>query len=144
MIETRASMLLNKGFVKVVVDLTFENINDVDFCQKTSHILCVLSNSLCNSYFFNEFYFEINELELLSKLLSKYNENEDICLNVVTILKWIFTHSGQIKFVKEHLDSFFNCGVLDIINSLVKNNANDSLASMSYNALYYINKSNNI
>lgn len=115
MTETRASMLLIKGFIKTIADLTFENINDVNFCQKTSYILHVLADSLCKNITFNDFYFEIKEFELLNDLLLNYRDNEDISLNTIQVFGRIFCHSYQIKFTKKSLESFFGSEFFDII-----------------------------
>lgn len=143
MIETRASMLLIKGFIKTIADLTFENINDVDFCQKTSYILRVLTDSLCKNITFNDFYFEIREFELLSDLLLNYRDNEDISLNTIHVFGRIFRHSYQIKFTKKSLESFFGSEFFDIIDFHRYNSQNDSLVSECYSTFHNLELSNN-
>lgn len=115
-----------------VVDLTFKNIKDPEFCRKTSYLLCLTSKSM-KSVQQAEFFSGIMESKLIVELLSEHRSDEMICYNTLTIFSFLVIQSWGDKpkiGMKSTHKKTIESKVLDIINELIVTSKDDSLVSL--------------
>lgn len=111
-----------------VVDLTFKNIKDPEFCRKTSYLLCLTSKSM-KFVHQAEFFSGIMESKLIVELLSEHRSDEMICYNTLTIFSFLVIQSWGNE-MKSTLKKTIESKVLDIINELIVTSKDDSLVSL--------------
>lgn len=140
MIESSSFLLFQRGFTKIATDITFANIDDLVFCQKTSYIHRIIWNSLKYSGDMIQFFSEMRDFDLLSILLSKHYSNKEICHNSIFVLDNILIHSKDIKISSESLNHFLKSGVLDIIYSFIEKSDNGFLVALCKNTFSIIHK----
>ena len=134
-------MLLNNGFIRTVTELTLKNLEDPEFCQKSSYLLGAVSISFYNSSRIAEFFSQIKGLELIIALILEYRSNDSIYINVLRILRCLFGQAKAIKFTKEELEMFFDAGALGYFLVDSKTSSNNSVVMLSKKVFYYISES---
>lgn len=145
--ETSAEFLLGKRFIRTVVDLTFEKISDPEFCQKTSYLLYLTSESLTFILQIYEFFSDIRRFELITALLLEYSSDEKICYSTLAIFSKLLIQEwdkvGIGKMVEDSLKAALGSGILYIIQGLVDRSKDDSLVSLCgviFQILYHRSK----
>ena len=121
---------MDRGFIKTIADLTFENISDREFCQDSSYVLSVASESLVYIDRIANFYHTIGEFKLIDTLLDTHSSDERICSNAITILIRAILNWKAIETPEESLKSFFNSDFFDFICSLMEKSKNESFISL--------------
>ena len=129
-LELSDCVLLDRGFIKTIVNLTFENIRDCDFCRDSSYVLSVASESLVYIDRIANFYHTIGEFKLINTLLHIHSSNERICSNVITILIRTILNWKIIEIPEESLKSFFHSDFFDLICSMMEKSKNESFISL--------------
>lgn len=133
-------LIFKRGFIKVIVDFTLDNIEDRELCEKSSFILFVTFRSLEEFYQIEEFFHEIKRFELIYELIFTYPLDEKICLNTLNTLFFIFGCSDYINFTEEDLNPLFESGIFDAIFSIEEKSKNDYIVLMCYSTFESISE----
>ena len=129
-LELSDCVLLDRGFIKTIADLTFENISDREFCQDSSYVLSVASESLVYINKIANFYHTIGEFKLIDTFLHTHSLDEKICSNAfITLIRAIINWKA-IETPEESLKSFFNSDFFDLICSMMEKSKNNSFVSL--------------
>lgn len=134
-IAERAQILFERGFLKVIVDSTLEDIEDNEFCLKTSFIFLNISNSLSTPLFSLDP--EVKIFKLFSTLLLKHGSNKEIIDNILYIMSF---DSRNYKMTEKSLVSFFQSGIIDSISFILKNKHEDKIEIMCNQIITHIQK----
>lgn len=129
-------VLLERGFVKIATNLTFDNIDDLEFCKKASSVISYITKTVHNDHYI-ELFCEIRGYEMIYTLLSKYRSDEEICLNTIIILTLIF--KPGLGFTEDTLESFFKSGILEIIPAIIEESRNRLIIDLCTDFISYIN-----
>lgn len=121
--------------MKVIVDSTLEDIEDNEFCQKTSFIFLNISKSLSTPLFSLDP--EVKIFKLFSTLLLKHGSNKEIIDNILYIMSF---DSRNYKMTEKSLVSFFQSGIIDSISFILKNKHEDKIEIMCNQIITHIQK----
>ena len=132
-----AQVLVDRGFLKTVVDTTLEKMSDKGFCLKSSYFF--LNELILIRFLYHTS--EIKAFELFSALLFDHRSNEEICFNTLYALNTILSFhwlSGEIT--EDQIKLFFKTGIFELIPFIMKETKNEYTASLCLALLSVIQK----
>lgn len=121
------AFLLNKGFIKAVADLTFENIDDPVLCQSSSAIIKATCCTFMYGHNFDKIFQDIRGFELIFKLLSNHITNSTICSNMLVVLRIILSFSNDVQLSIHTLALLYCSGIIEILDFITEEGKDETL-----------------
>lgn len=131
-------MLLERGFIRTIADVTLENIVDCKFCQKSSSLMFNTLLSFKNVFHYENFFLQIKEFELVCALILKYSSDKGIIIDTLRVMKIVIGSSCFIEFTKKNLKPLFEPRLLNVLVSLMKNSKDVNIKSFCFHILSVI------
>lgn len=121
-----AQVLVDRGFLKTVVDAALEKIKDNEFCLKSSYFF--LNESILSGLLYHTS--EIKAFEFFSALLFDHHSNEEICLNTLQALNVILSSHWLSEKIEDQIQPLFKTGIFELIPLIMKETKNEYTASL--------------
>lgn len=130
--------------MKVIVDATFENIEDSGFCLKSTMLIREVVFTFQFSYMKMNYFPDMKEFELLYALLLMHSSKEGIISGVLSILDVIFGNPKFLEISEEAFVSFFESDATDVIQAVLEKENSHNVESTCDRLIPNIQKSSNL
>ena len=115
--------------MKVVVDITFENIEDSEFCEKSSRVLFITFSCSIFSFLSSSSMPEARVFELFTNILEKHSSNALVCFSILMSLRIFISVLSGTDILDRYINPLFKSGIFRTLVSIMENTKNDFVAS---------------
>lgn len=116
------------SFIQILSETTFKNIEDSEFCQKSSYVFSSITKFLLNIFQVSYLISEAKTFELFSGLLFSHRSNEEICGNTLYALDRILYTLFRMESFGWDLKQAFETCLFDVLISIMEKTKNERTA----------------